>query len=194
MQWSDYFYYDETSPTCLRWRVDILAGRKQSSVIMQRGDVAGGLKFDKKGKKTCCAVKLRGRVFQVHRIIWEMFVEDIPGKKEIDHLDGNPHNNVLSNLFCKTKKGNARNRKQRIDNKTGVTGVSYCQTPGKESYVASWMTEDGKYKNNRFSVSKYGKDEAFKLAVNKRKEKLMELNKITQDDKYTERHGTGAQP
>lgn len=20
--WSDYFYYDETSPSCLRWKVD----------------------------------------------------------------------------------------------------------------------------------------------------------------------------
>lgn len=194
MQWSDYFYYDETSPTYLRWKVDVFGGRKQSSVIMRAGDVAGGLKFDKEGKKTCCAVKLKYKVYQVHRIIWEMFKETIPSKKEIDHLDGNPHNNILSNLFCKTKRGNARNRKQRTDNKTGVTGVSYCSTPGKESFVASWMTEEGKYKNNRFSVSKYGKELAFQLAVSKRKEKLMELNKVTQDDKYTDRHGTGLQP
>ena len=66
--------------------------------------------FDKEGKKTCCAVKLKYKVYQVHRIIWEMFKETIPSKKEIDHLDGNPHNNILSNLFCKTKRGNARNK------------------------------------------------------------------------------------
>ena len=48
-------------------------------------------KRDNKGKKI-------GKLFYVHRLVWEAFVGEIPEDKEIDHIDDNPHNNNLNNL------------------------------------------------------------------------------------------------
>ena len=49
-----------------------------------------------------------------------VFNEDAP---LIDHKDGNPLNNLKENLRKCTYRQNSINRKRRIDNKTGVTGV-----------------------------------------------------------------------
>ena len=77
----------------------------------------------------------------------------------------------------------------RIDNSTGITGVSFSTINGKDSYVASWMTADKVYKNSRFSISKYGKDLAFQLACKRRLEKEQEVNSILENNGYTKRHG-----
>lgn len=45
----------------------------------------------------------------VHRLVWQAFNAKIPVDKEIDHKDGNPKNNKLSNLSCVTHKGNMEN-------------------------------------------------------------------------------------
>lgn len=189
MEWCNYFYYDETSPTCLRWKVNRWGGKSYTTLIVAAGSVAGGCRYNLTGKKTLCGVKLDGKCYAIHRIIWELFNTTIPLTIEIDHLDGNPHNNILSNLACKTKQGNARNRKMRIDNSTGITGVSFSTINGKDSYVASWMTADKVYKNSRFSISKYGKDLAFQLACKRRLEKEQEVNSILENNGYTKRHG-----
>jgi hypothetical protein len=57
-------------------------------------------------------------------------------------------------------------------NTSGVVGVHYSHDvdsryPGcqYESYIASWLDSDGRRRNMRFSVNKYGKKGAFDLAV-----------------------------
>jgi hypothetical protein len=57
-------------------------------------------------------------------------------------------------------------------NTSGVVGVHYSHDvdsryPGcqYESYIASWLDENGRRRNMRFSVNKYGKKGAFDLAV-----------------------------
>ena len=42
----------------------------------------------------------------VHRLVWEVFVGDIPEHLEIEHIDQNPHNCHLSNLKLVTRKEN----------------------------------------------------------------------------------------
>jgi len=50
----------------------------------------------------------KGRLQYIHRLVWESFRGDIPKNKEIDHIDGNPRNNKLSNLQILTRRGNTR--------------------------------------------------------------------------------------
>ncbi len=53
---------------------------------------------------------------------------------------------------------------------TGVQGVSYCSK--SNSYFASWTDAIGQASATSFSVNKYGREKAFKLACKKREEKL----------------------
>lgn len=53
------------------------------------------------GKKTNM-----GKLYYVHRLVWETFVGGIPEDKEIDHKDGNPHNNSIDNLQVITRREN----------------------------------------------------------------------------------------
>lgn len=51
----------------------------------------------------------KGNPVGVHTLVWEAFKGKVPYGKEIDHLDGNPKNNRLSNLDVKTHKENIHN-------------------------------------------------------------------------------------
>ena len=51
--------------------------------------------------------------FYVHRLIYLLFVDDIPGGYEIEHLDHKRNNNKIDNLTCITI---AENRKTRRKN------------------------------------------------------------------------------
>lgn len=46
-----------------------------------------------------------------HRIIWVMFVGDIPSNMQVDHRDRNPFNNRMDNLRLVTCAQNQWNRK-----------------------------------------------------------------------------------
>lgn len=67
---------------------------------------------------------LLGRSFMAHRIIWAMVHGVDPGAT-IDHRDGDPLNNRLSNLRQATRSQNAMNRRARSDNSSGCTGVHW---------------------------------------------------------------------
>ena len=67
-------------------------------------------------------VQAFGKKYLVHRIIWALHNGgNCP--EFLDHKDGNPLNNLISNLRPATKSTNAMNRKVRVDNECGVTGV-----------------------------------------------------------------------
>ncbi len=77
----------------------------------------------------------------------------------------------------------SRNKKVRIDNKTGVTGV--VEEEGR--YKAKWKDLSGIQKSKSFSINKYGKEEAFLLACEAREDAIKELNK--QGAGYSDNHG-----
>lgn len=80
----------------------------------------------------------------------------------------------------------ARNKSMYSSNTTGITGVNYVEKkPGQWYYIAVWE-QDGKQVNRVFSVNKYGKDEAFKLACEVRSK---EIEKLKQSGEYSENHG-----
>lgn len=67
----------------------------------------------------------RGQIFGVlyyaHRVIWKYVHGNEPA--QIDHIDGNPSNNALSNLRATDSAGNSRNRRLSKSS-TGVVGVT----------------------------------------------------------------------
>lgn len=122
MNWSDIFYYDETSKSCLRWKKD--------RVRVKAGDEVGTKCFTKSKSPHSWRVKLNGKNLKIHRIIWEMFNDVIPNKLVINHIDCNPFNNRIQNLECVTNATNTQ--RQRVHkskrylssrNKSGINGV-----------------------------------------------------------------------
>ncbi len=71
---------------------------------------------------------------------------------------------------------------------TGVIGVSFSEKSNR--YFASWTDARGKPSTVSFSVKKYGKEKAFKLACAKRKEgEELRLNGYIAPDKTRSRYG-----
>ena len=56
------------------------------------------------------SVRLHDRLYQAHRLIWLHVTGEWP-TDVLDHIDGNPSNNVWSNLRPATRAENNRNRK-----------------------------------------------------------------------------------
>jgi hypothetical protein len=185
MIWHGLFTYDESSPTGLRWRVEIRSGRNGNQVNCKPGDVAG---TDGDDVRKHFIVAYGNKQFLAHRIIYEMFNGEISSDDVVDHEDGDGRNNKISNLRLVTHAVNMRNCKMRIDNKTGVTGVSKRVTRhGTVQYTASWKELDGRQRSKSFSTAVYGNDEAFRQACEYRATMLVSLN--LQGAGYTERHG-----
>ena len=90
--WSDYFYYDETSPSCLRWKVTKICGKGKGRPAVSAGDVAGCL------EKNRWRVTINYKSYLVHRIIWELHNGIIKDNMVIDHMNRDPTDNRLANL------------------------------------------------------------------------------------------------
>ena len=88
-------------------------GRKAKS-----GDVAGYL--DAKGY---VIVKLNGRPYKVHRLIWLYHYGHLPDAF-IDHINGTPSDNRIENLRLATRSQNSSNSKLSVKNSSGCKGVS----------------------------------------------------------------------
>lgn len=103
-------------------------------------------------------------------------------KYSVDRIDGNK-GYIPGNLRWATAKEQSRNLKMFNNNATGITGVCFCE--GR--YKVTWQTLESKQKSRSFSVNKYGKEEAFRLACEARENAIKELN--AQGAGYSENHG-----
>ena len=68
-------------------------------------------------------VSIDGKKKYVHRLLAEVFIPNPDNKSEIDHIDGNPKNNDLSNLRWATHKENLNNTisiQREIDSHIGL--------------------------------------------------------------------------
>lgn len=75
-----------------------------------------------------------------HRILYALFHEDCDPPL-IDHFDGNPLNNSISNLRPANHNINARNRIKSVRNKSGITGVR--RRKDRDLWIA-YIIVDGK--------------------------------------------------
>lgn len=90
-----------------------------------------GLLINKKSGNIYCnedrdgyiRVRISGREYRAHRIIWEMFNGPIPEGLLIDHIDGDVYNNRIENLRLSTRQQNNANSKG-LDNRELPKGIT----------------------------------------------------------------------
>lgn len=179
MNFSDYFYYAEDSPTGLRYKISRFG--PNGNKLVKANSIAGTFRYEN-GKPRNVNISLNGKHFYAHRVIWIIFHGKIPDGMIIDHIDGNAHNNRIENLRCVDYIHNSRNMKKPSTNTSGIVGVSF--TSSTNSWRAFWHDGKGKQRNKNFAVNKYGFEIAKQLAIEYR-------NKMISNEsiKYTERHG-----
>lgn len=71
----------------------------------------------------------KGKYYLAHRIIFMMFHGYIP--KQIDHIDGNPANNLIGNLREASNTENSQNSKKRLKNTSGFKNVHWRKDRSK---------------------------------------------------------------
>lgn len=177
-------YYDETSPSCLRWKVS-----RQHATKAPIHSVAGcALMENRNGKQYCKGwlIKINGKTYKAHRIVYALHHHQLETEFSIDHIDGNALNNQIGNLRAVTHQTNSRNRRQNINNKTGVTGV--CYETSQDRFRAHYIDQQGRLKAKHFSCKKLGTEKAFELACTWRMEMIEQINTILGSDGYTDRH------
>lgn len=182
----DLFYYDESSESCLRWKVNRYGGRGYKALIIQAGTAAGS-RGEYRGQKKWRTI-VNKRLMFCHNIVWKLHHGDIPESFIVDHIDGNTENNSIGNLRVVTRTVNNRNASVRKDNASGKNGVCLISSgKGFLYWTSTWYNADGVEERNRFPVHKLGNDEAFRLACEHRDEMITKLNSAGAG--YTHRHG-----
>lgn len=110
---SEYFSYDPTSPSFLRWKINV--GRR-----IKAGDPVGAI-----SSYGYYRTKLNGKEIAAHRIVWQLHNGEIPEGLQIDHIDGVRVNNDISNLRVASVSENLQNQKRSAKNTTGVKGLTW---------------------------------------------------------------------
>jgi len=107
-----------------------------------------GQLFNKHGRKVGSYTKRYGRLFtkygtlQMSRVLWWMHYGRWP-KGEIDHIDGNPHNDSLLNLRECSRGENAKNRRAYTNNTTGYKGVYPMKYKGRTRAYGARIQDEG---------------------------------------------------
>ena len=110
-------------------------------------------------------ITIQNKKYRTHALIYMMHHDKYP--EILDHIDGNPRNNLISNLRECTVRENNRNTKLRKDNKSGFKGVSWHTST--KSWRVQVSTEDNKI-NKHFRT----KEEAIECSVKLREEHYKE--------------------
>ncbi len=148
----EYVEYSETSPSCLRWKVDV--GYK-----IKKGGVTGS-----QNKLGYWNFEVNGKSYANHRVIYFLHKED-PGSNVINHIDTHPWNNRISNLEAISIAENNRRSKPQLgtpqrNNKTGVNGVSPRDNGER---LSATVYIDGRKINKTYSVVKLGYEKAMEM-------------------------------
>lgn len=108
----DIFNYIEYKDGGLYWKETVSNRAVQGSKITSKNDLG------------YVRVGFNKKRYYAHRLIWMMFHGEIPNGYEIDHIDGNPSNNVITNLRCVPHVVNLHSARNLTRNTTGIRGVS----------------------------------------------------------------------
>ena len=173
---NSFLYYDESSPTFLRWRIDRYGGENGVAKIANAGDIAGSI--SRGNSRGYGAVIINYEKYAIHRAVYVMFNGAIPDGYIVNHKDNNHLNNSILNLEACPSRFNTRRTKSHngglmSTNNSGFTGVS--KMVDDRYWSARWYEND-KQKIKHFSIEKHGETEAFRLACEYRKQMIEKLN------------------
>ncbi len=91
-------------------------------------------------------VRVNGKLYYQHRIIWAMAYDEDPGDRVIDHIDHDGHNNRLSNLRCVDQGVNMQNKMKRERVKGWKLSfgryTAQMKIKGKYVYLGSYATAE----------------------------------------------------
>lgn len=173
---SQFFMYDESSPSGLRWR--------KSCGKLRPLAVAGSRSWSdkQKTKPKCWDVRFQGSLYKVHRIIYCIHNGSIDPELAINHIDNNPFNNRIENLELVTQQINMQRTKihtgraSRADSTTGIVGVAVVTYEGEVvAYTASFTdTKCGSRVIFTFPTETYGSELALHLAKEARNFSIQE--------------------
>lgn len=85
----------------------------------------------------------------MHRVILEHHGISVDGL-EVDHIDGNGLNNILSNLRVATHSQNMMNSKLHCNNSSGYKGIRYENSSRSARRWVAQVNIDGKHKRKCF--------------------------------------------
>lgn len=106
----ELFHYDEGK----------LIRKTHASPNARKGSIAGNLDLSG-GGIGYFRVKIERKSYLIHRLIYLIHNKDLP--VVVDHVDGNTHNNLITNLRASDKKLNRWNCTQNKNTYSGVKGV-----------------------------------------------------------------------
>jgi hypothetical protein len=114
------------SPSGLRWRKDRPQSHFSSNMNYAKYiNSFAGAPAGSRNKRGYYAVHVMGKSYANNRIIYSMHHDLILEQYEIDHIDRNPSNNLVSNLRIASHEENLRNVGPRVNNSSGVPGVTF---------------------------------------------------------------------
>jgi hypothetical protein len=129
MNWHDHFTLDYTTGI-LYWKE-----RPRSMFRTDRGwrtfNAQRANKAIKCSRRGYVVVRLFNKLYQVHRIVFEMANNRTIGDNDVDHSDGMPSNNRPENLRAATVSQNMMNARLRKDNTSGLKGVYWSHQRNK---------------------------------------------------------------
>lgn len=177
LDFSNVFYYDITSPSCLRWKI-------KPANHVQAGDIAGSIAYNTRAWD----VLYKRKHYLVHRVIWCLHFGQIDNSLVVNHINCNPLDNRINNLeLCSIKENNQRTSlilygDVSKSNTTGYNGVHYMECFNRDKtikyqYYVGCVTISGKLERKLFSVSRFGVDQALIMAKDWRDNKIQELVK-----------------
>ena len=94
IDYSQYVYYDETSPTCLRWKVDM-------NRVNKKDTEAGYFRKTSAGEKVGIFLCINKKFYPVNKIVWKLHNKNY--SCHMEHLDGDRFNARISNLESSPK-------------------------------------------------------------------------------------------
>lgn len=173
---NEWFYIDEDCPSGLRWKK-----RPPRTNKHEVGTQAGSI-LTKEGGKQYWQIKLKFKVYKVHRVIYLLKHGSICSDSLIDHIDGNGLNNKLDNLRLVNFKQNCVNKKTK--SKIGYSNLGVSKIGDViSSYRVRWFCkETGKRMNVEFNCLKHNGQEQALQKVLEFRSKLVATGEIATFD------------
>lgn len=101
------------------------------------GIIAGHIYKSHTSKTFYRSVRIDGKSYLAHRVIYAIIFGNCDEQMHVDHIDRNGLNNSVENLRLVTRSQNSFNRSGQSNNASGYTGVSW------NSSLSRWFSQIG---------------------------------------------------